>query len=83
MTEPPTVLVMARAPRLGEVRKALEPMLGAERCLLLQAALIRQATEWALALAPQSVHVAHSIPARAGIKRRGRRERGAMHRSGG
>jgi uncharacterized protein len=62
MTESPAVLVMARAPRLGEVRKALEPMLGSERCLVLQAALVRQATEWALGLAPQAVHVAHDPP---------------------
>jgi glycosyltransferase A (GT-A) superfamily protein (DUF2064 family) len=60
--EPPAVLVMVRAPRHGEVRMALEPMLGPERCSLLQAALIRRATEWAHAIAPQAVFVAHEPP---------------------
>jgi glycosyltransferase A (GT-A) superfamily protein (DUF2064 family) len=56
------VLVMARAPRRGEVRLALEPMLGAERCATLQAALIMQAVEWAHTVAPEGVHIAHDPP---------------------
>ncbi len=58
----PAVLIMARAPRRGCVRRALEPLLGAGRCTALQAALIVQTTAWALELAPQSVFVAHEPP---------------------
>ena len=43
----PTVLIMARAPRAGEVRRALEPLLGREGCLELQAKLIVRAAAWA------------------------------------
>jgi uncharacterized protein len=53
---------MARAPRRGEVRRALEPLLGAERCAALQAALITQTSAWARATAPDRVHVAHEPP---------------------
>ena len=35
------VVLMARAPRPGTVRRALEPLLGVERCAALQATLIR------------------------------------------
>ena len=41
------VIVMARAPRRGEVRRALEPVLGADGCVALQSALIVQAAAWA------------------------------------
>jgi uncharacterized protein len=58
----PSVLIMARAPRRGEVRQALEPLLGAERCAQLQSALIVQATEWARQVAPGHVHIAHDPP---------------------
>jgi glycosyltransferase A (GT-A) superfamily protein (DUF2064 family) len=64
------VLVMARAPRRGEVRRALEPMLGAERCAALQAALIMQAVGWAHAVAPDGVHIAHDPPDAAAELRR-------------
>jgi glycosyltransferase A (GT-A) superfamily protein (DUF2064 family) len=50
---------MARAPRRGEVRRALEPLLGADRCAALQAALLQQAATWARAVAPGELHVAH------------------------
>jgi uncharacterized protein len=50
---------MVRAPRRGEVRRALEPVLGAERCAALQATLIIQTIAWAKAVAPGAVHVAH------------------------
>ncbi len=53
---------MARAPRPGGVRRALEPLLGAERCVALQAALIVQTTAWALRVAPRSVFVALEPP---------------------
>ena len=43
----PAVLVMARAPRRGEVRRALEPLLGADACLALQSLLIVRTVEWA------------------------------------
>ncbi len=61
-TADPAVLVMARAPRRGEVRRALEPLLGPARCAALQAALILQATAWAQDVAPESVFVAHEPP---------------------
>lgn len=56
------MLVMARAPRRGEVRRALEPVIGADRCAALQAALILQTAAWADSVAPNSVHVAHDPP---------------------
>jgi uncharacterized protein len=59
---PPAVLIMARAPRRGEVRRALEPLLGADGCLALQSALISQSGEWATKIAPGNVHVAHEPP---------------------
>jgi uncharacterized protein len=59
---PPTVLVMARAPRRGEVRRALEPVLGLDGCVALQSALIAQAASWAREISPQGVHVAHDPP---------------------
>jgi glycosyltransferase A (GT-A) superfamily protein (DUF2064 family) len=60
------VLIMARAPRRGEVRRALEPLLGADRCAALQAALIAQTAGWAHSIAPDRVHVAHEPPDSAG-----------------
>jgi glycosyltransferase A (GT-A) superfamily protein (DUF2064 family) len=56
------VLVMARAPRRGEVRRALEPVLGPDRCVALQSALIIQTVAWARAVSPDAVHVAHDPP---------------------
>lgn len=50
---------MVRAPRRGEVRRALEPLLGPDRCAALQATLILQTIAWANAVAPGAVHVAH------------------------
>jgi len=58
----PAVLVMARAPRRGEARRALEPLLGADRCAALQAALIAQTWAWAHAVAPDGVHLAYEPP---------------------
>jgi glycosyltransferase A (GT-A) superfamily protein (DUF2064 family) len=58
----PAVLIMARAPRRGEVRRALEPLLGADRCMALQSTLIAQAASWAREVAPNAVHVAHDPP---------------------
>ncbi len=58
----PAVLIMARAPRLGEVRRALEPLLGREGCLELQSALIARAVDWARSVGPGPVHVAHDPP---------------------
>ena len=58
----PAVLVMARAPRRGQVRRALEPVLGQDGCMALQRALIAQAMRWAAEVAPDAVHVAHDPP---------------------
>jgi uncharacterized protein len=58
----PAVVIMARAPRAGEVRRALEPVLGREGCAELQAALIAQAAEWARVVGSGPPHVAHEPP---------------------
>jgi uncharacterized protein len=59
----PAVLIMARAPRSGEVRRALEPVLGREGCLELQAALIAQTAAWARTVGSGTPpHVAHEPP---------------------
>jgi glycosyltransferase A (GT-A) superfamily protein (DUF2064 family) len=65
----PAVLLMARSPRRGEVRKALEPILGLDGCLALQAVLIRQAVKWGRSLEPRAIYVAHD-PADAGAQMR-------------
>jgi uncharacterized protein len=63
MTLPgPAVLVMARAPRRGQVRRALEPLLGDDRCAALQAQLIKTAAAWGNEVAPKAVHMAHDPP---------------------
>lgn len=56
---PPAVLLMARAPRPGTVRPALEPLIGPARCAELQAALVVRACAWASGVAPGSVHVGY------------------------
>lgn len=56
------VLVMARAPRRGEVRRALESLLGAGGCVALQTALIVEAVRWAHEVAAGAVHVAADPP---------------------
>jgi hypothetical protein len=55
----PAVLLMARAPRPGTVRPALEPLIGTARCLELQAALVVRACAWASQVAPGAVHVGY------------------------
>lgn len=47
MPERPAAIVIAKAPRPGLCKTRLEPLLGAERCAELQAALIRRAVAWA------------------------------------
>jgi glycosyltransferase A (GT-A) superfamily protein (DUF2064 family) len=66
----PAVLILARAPRRGEVRRALEPMIGADACLALQAALIVQAVAWARELDPRVINLAHDPPDAAAEMRR-------------
>jgi glycosyltransferase A (GT-A) superfamily protein (DUF2064 family) len=58
----PAVVIMARAPRRGQVRRALEPLLGADRCAALQATLIKTTVAWAHQVAPHAVHIAHDPP---------------------
>lgn len=70
MTNDPAVLIMARAPRRGQVRRALEPLLGADRCAALQAKLIKVAAAWGDGVAPKAVHVAHDPPDAGGEIRR-------------
>jgi glycosyltransferase A (GT-A) superfamily protein (DUF2064 family) len=66
----PAVLIMARAPRRGEVRRALEPLLGADRAAALQAALLVQAVAWGQAIVPGEAHVAYEPPDAAAELRR-------------
>jgi glycosyltransferase A (GT-A) superfamily protein (DUF2064 family) len=66
----PAVLIMARPPRRGEVRRALEPVLGSDRAAALQAALMLQAYAWGRAVAPGEVHVAYEPPDAAAELRR-------------
>jgi uncharacterized protein len=61
----PAVLIMARAPRRGEVRHALEPLIGLDGCLALQAALLMEALRWSRTLSPREIYIAHD-PADAG-----------------
>jgi glycosyltransferase A (GT-A) superfamily protein (DUF2064 family) len=68
--ETPAVLIMARAPRRGEVRRALEPVLGADGCLALQTALIVDAVAWARELEPRAINIAHDPPDAAAEMRR-------------
>ena len=58
----PAVLIMARAPRAGEVRRALEPLLGREGCRELQALLIARAAAWGRKVGSGVVAVAHDPP---------------------
>lgn len=58
----PAVVIMARAPRRGEVHRALEPLLGVDGCLALQVALLAHAVAWARQVAPVGVHLAHDPP---------------------
>jgi uncharacterized protein len=66
----PAVLIMARAPRSGEVRRALEPSLGRDGCVELQAALITHAVGWAREITTSPVHLAHDPPDAGGELRR-------------
>jgi len=56
---------MATAPHAGSVRSALEPLLGRDRCVALQAVLISRVVAWAAETAPGAIHVAYE-PADAG-----------------
>jgi glycosyltransferase A (GT-A) superfamily protein (DUF2064 family) len=58
----PAVVVMARAPRPGQVRRALEPLLGPEGCAALQSTLLIAAVNWAQTVAPGNTHVAYDPP---------------------
>ncbi len=58
----PAVLLMARAPRRGQVRQALEPVIGQDGCVALQTALLIEALAWARQLRPRAIHVAHDPP---------------------
>ena len=64
------VLIMARAPRAGEVRRALEPILGREGCRELQAKLIVDAAVWARNVSAAPPHIAHDPPDSGGELRR-------------
>ena len=56
------MLIMGRAPRRGEVHRALEPVLGPDGCLALHIALVSATAVWARAVAPSALHVAHDPP---------------------
>ena len=60
---PSATLVMARAPIAGRCKTRLQPLLGAEGCAALQAALVRRAAAWAVAVAaPGAAYVAYDPP---------------------
>jgi len=54
----PAALVMAKAPRAGDVKTRLEPLLGPEGCARLQALLLARAARWAAEVAPGAAFVA-------------------------
>lgn len=54
-----SALVMAKAPRPGECKTRLEPLLGPEGCARLQGALIRSASRWAKDVAPDSAYIGY------------------------
>ncbi len=54
----PAALVMAKAPRAGEVKTRLEPLLGPEGCARLQGLLLARTARWAAAVAPGAAFVA-------------------------
>jgi uncharacterized protein len=56
---PVSVLVMAKAPRAGRVKTRLVPLLGAEGCARLQAALIGVVCRWAADVAPHGAYLAY------------------------
>jgi rSAM/selenodomain-associated transferase 1 len=60
---PSATLVMARAPIAGRCKTRLQPRLGADGCAALQAALVRRAAAWAVAVAaPGAAYVAYDPP---------------------
>ncbi|MGC9220348.1 MAG: DUF2064 domain-containing protein [Solirubrobacteraceae bacterium] len=50
---------MTRVPRRGEVRHALEPLLGLDGCLALHTALLVEAVRWARQISPREIFIAH------------------------
>ena len=54
----PAALVMAKAPRAGDVKTRLEPLLGAEGCARLQGLLLTRTARWAAQVAPGAAFVA-------------------------
>lgn len=71
------ILIMARAPRPGQVKTRLEPLLGPDGCARLQAELIWHSARWAgacaqrcwLAYSPADARdaLAHLVPANVGL----------------
>jgi uncharacterized protein len=57
---PRAVLIMARAPRAASSQSSLEPVLGRERAVAVQAMLISRAVTWAAEVAPGAVQVAYA-----------------------
>lgn len=55
-------LVIARAPRPGQCKTRLEPLLGPDGCARLQAGLVRRAAEWAAETAPGAAFLAFDPP---------------------
>jgi rSAM/selenodomain-associated transferase 1 len=49
-----TILIMARAPRPGEAKTRLEPLLGPAGCARLQSLLVCHTAHWAVAAAPRT-----------------------------
>lgn len=63
------VLIMARAPRPGEAKTRLEPLLGPDGCARLQAALLCHTAHWAVSAATHTCVAFSPSDARAEIAR--------------
>jgi glycosyltransferase A (GT-A) superfamily protein (DUF2064 family) len=53
------ILIFARAPRRGTVRRALEPLLGVDGAVAVHTALLDQTAHWARALGPDGLYAAY------------------------
>ena len=56
------IVIFARAPRRGAVRRALEPLLGVDGAVKVHATLLVKAAEWARALHPDALYAAYEPP---------------------
>lgn len=62
MVRPPSILVMAKAPRAGRVKTRLAPLLGEGGCAHLQSVMLQRTVDVALQVAPAATYVAFDPP---------------------